>query len=145
MKQICLIRDKRELRGTCYFEFLPGEYRNECWNEGAVFLAEEVFELIEPVFVYHEPNFDHFSFVCIRRPTWEQIILDLESLANAAKSAETMTDLQGVAGFLVTTSEKWLAYNFRMHADALASMTEELIDWLREQLRQHECISLLGM
>jgi hypothetical protein len=145
MEPICLIRYKQELRGTCYFEFLPGEYRNECWNEGSVFLAEEVFGLIEPIFARHEPNFDHFSFVGIQRPTWERIISDLEVLVNAARSSEDMANLRGAVGFTFTTSEKQSDRNFRVNADTLANMAEELIDWLREQLRQHECVSVLGM
>ncbi len=81
MCPIRLIRDTAELSGTCYFEFLPGPYRDECWNEGSVFMAEDVFGLVEPIIARHEPRFDHYSFVGIRRPTWERILLELDQLA----------------------------------------------------------------
>jgi hypothetical protein len=50
-------------------------------------MAEDVFGFIEPVIARHEPRFDHFSFVGIRRPAWERIIADLERLAERAESA----------------------------------------------------------
>ena len=43
MEPIRLIRDTADLRGTCYFEFLPGEYNKKCWNVESVFLDEEAF------------------------------------------------------------------------------------------------------
>ena len=48
MDPIRLIRDKAKLHGTCYFELLPDEYQGRWWNDGSVFLAEDVFDLIEP-------------------------------------------------------------------------------------------------
>jgi hypothetical protein len=71
MDPIRLIRDRAELQGTCYFEIMPGKFHGKCWNEGSLFLAEDVF--------------------------------------------------------------------------GLARMARELADWVREQLRWNDCISILGM
>src|SRR5947209_17733288 len=95
MEAIRLIRDKAELHGTCYFELLPGEYKGRCWNDGSVFVAEDAFGLVEPTIERHEPRFDHFSFVSIRRPAWERITADLERLAERTEAAKDVGDLFG--------------------------------------------------
>lgn len=115
MSPIHLIRSTAELSGTCYFEFLPGPYRDECWNEGSVFLAEDVFGLIEPIIARHEPDFDHYSFVVIHRPTWERVLPELDRLA-------------------ATSGDR-----------RVKSLAGELTTWLRDQLVEHSCVSVLGV
>lgn len=145
MNPIRLIRDKAKVQGTCYFEFLPGAYREQCWNDGSVFLAEDVFGLIEPIIARHEPQFDHYSFVGIRRPTWERIIADLERLTERAERASGITDLAGEVEFYFTTTQAEFAREFRANADALARLARELAEWVQERLREHDCVSILGM
>src|SRR4051794_827744 len=119
MDPIRLIKDKTELQGTGYFELLPGEYQGQCWKAGSVFLAEDVFDLVEPVIARHEPRFDHYAFVAIPRPTWERIIADLERLAELAGSAAGVGNLRGEAGFISSDAEEEFAREFRVNADAL--------------------------
>jgi hypothetical protein len=145
MDAIRLIRDKAELQGTCYFELLPGEYKGRCWNDGSVFLAEDVFGLIEPVVERHEPAFSHYSFVAIQRPAWERITADLERLAERADRATGVRDLHGEVGFIFSPTEAEFVRDFRANADALARLGRELAAWAREQLREHECVSILGI
>ncbi len=142
---IRLIRNKTELQGTCYFELLPGEYNGKCWNDGSVFLAENIFGLMEPIIAPHEPRFDHYSFVGIPRATWELIITDLERLAERAESASTISDLRGEGGFVFTTTKSEFARSFRTNADALARLVREVGAWVRENLQTHDCVSILGM
>ena len=145
MSPIRLIKDKAELRGTCYFEFLPGEYKEECWNDGSVFLDEETFALIEAIIARHEPRFDHYSFVGIRRPVWEGIMADLKRLAISVDGATSVSDIRDAVGFFFTTSEREFAENLRSNAEALAKLIRELVAWLRVQLKTHESVSVLGM
>jgi hypothetical protein len=145
MAPIRLITDKAALRGTCYFEFLPGEYKRECWNDGSVFLDEETFGFIEPVIARHEPRFDHWSFVGIRRPVWEGIIADLARLAIRVDGATSVSDIRDAVGFFFTTSEREFAANLKPNAEALAKLIRELVVWLRQQLKTHESVSVLGM
>jgi hypothetical protein len=145
MDAIRLIRDKGELQGTCYFELLPGEYKGQCWNDGSVFLAEDVFGLVVPIVTRHEPRFDYYSFVGIRRPAWERITADLERLAERAKAAAGVGDLRGEVGFIFSPTEAEFAQDFRANADALTRLARELADWVREQLREYECVSILGI
>ena len=145
MDAIRLIHDKAELQGTCYIELLPGKYNGQCWNDGSLFIEEEVFELIEPIFERHEPQFDHYSFVCIQEPAWERIIAGLERLAERAEKATDVSDLRGDVGFLFRSTEAEFVRDFRANAGALARLSRELAAWLRQQLRDHECVSVLGM
>lgn len=62
-EKIRLIRDLSELQGTYYFEILPGKYQDKCWNQNSVFMTEEVFGYLEPIFERRAPNFDHYAFV----------------------------------------------------------------------------------
>ena len=55
-REIKLVTDIEELSGTDYFEFLPREYSGVCWNPDSVFLDEEVFTLIEPIFEKNVPS-----------------------------------------------------------------------------------------
>lgn len=145
MDPIRLIRDRAELEGTCYFEFLPGKYRGLCWNDESVYLAEDVFGLIEPIIARHVDGFDHYSFVGIRRSTWEWIIADLERLAHQAATAANIGELRGNIGFISAPTEERFASHFRANADALAALARELSAWLRQQLQEHECVSVLGI
>lgn len=145
MNPILLIRETSELQGTCYIELLPGEYKGQCWNDGSLFLAEDVFGLVEPIIARHEPRFDHYAFVTVRRPAWEGITADLERLAERAESATGVDNLRGEVGFVSAPTEAEFARDFRANADAIARLARELGGWVREQLRRHDCISVLGM
>jgi hypothetical protein len=142
---IRLIRDKAELNGTCYFELLPGKYRGRCWNEESVFLAESVFGFIEPIIARHEPRFDHYAFESVSRETWMRIMDDIEQLAERVRNAKHISELRETIGFLFKTTEKEFSRDFKVNANALAELTGELIIWLQEQLKQHPCVSILGM
>jgi hypothetical protein len=141
---IRLIRNKDELVGTCYFEFVPGEYQGRCWNDGSVFLEEGVFGYLEPVIQRNEPRFDHYSFVGVRGHACDCIIADLRSLAEKAEAANRMGDLNGEIGLLFGSEEEF-AQDFRVNANALAGLARELAAWLSEQRSRHECVSILGM
>jgi hypothetical protein len=142
---IRLIRNKAQLEGTCYFELLPGEYNGVCWNDGSVFLAEDVFGLVEPIIARHEPRFDHYAFVGIPRPTWELIITDLERLAERAEAASAVSELRGEVGFVFITTEGEFARDFRTNADALARLAREIVGWVRETMQKYDCVSVIGI
>ena len=114
-EQFRLIKDKSELKGTCYFEFLRGPYRKKCWCDDSVFLSEGDFALIEDVFLRRVQGYDHFSFTEIREFSWRHILTDLRQIAAELKVAET------------------------------ARAIEELCDWVEGALQEHDCVSVLGM
>lgn len=90
MEEIKLIKNKNELEGTCYFEFLPGKYNNQCWQDDSVYLDEETFCLIAHIFEKNLLEYDYYSFMEIEKDQWPLIINDLEILGNQKKELETM-------------------------------------------------------
>lgn len=145
MEPIRLIRNHDELCGTCYFEFLPGTYQDRCWNEGSVFLAEEVFAYFECIIARNEPRFDHYSFIGIHKPTWERICADIERLISTLDSANQLSDLEGQIRFPFRDLANEFASNFEINSNALAGVSRELVAWVKDQLMREECVSVLGM
>ena len=62
-KSYKLITDKNELESTCYFEFLPGQYKDKCWNDNSVFLSEESIAIFEDILLDIDPSYDHYAFM----------------------------------------------------------------------------------
>ena len=145
MDPITLLRDPAKLEGTCYIELLPGGYHESCWNPGSVFLTEEVFGYIEPMVERHEPRFDHFAFVDIERDTWTRILEDLAVQADALRSARSPAQLSPEPLFFYPGTRDAFTADFRANATRLADLIDELGTWIREQLRTHEVIAVLGM
>lgn len=110
-----IITDKNELEGTCYFEILPGKYNGECWKDNSIFLDEEVFDLIEPAFERHVPNYDHYVFTDVSKEQWNKILDDLASQKFDSKQDDT---------------EK---------------LIDELTVWVRRQLENEDYLAVLGL
>ena len=140
-----LIKNKSELKGTCYFEFLPGPYMGVSWNENSVFLEEETFVLIEPVFERRLDKFDHFAFTEVPRPSWTEIINDLQTLRQKLTNASTVDDIRSDIGLLFITTEASLNNDFPKHKLDLMLMIDQLIEWLTHGLTNHDVISVLGI
>jgi hypothetical protein len=145
MSKIGLIRERGQLEGTLYFEILPGEYQGQCWNEGSLFVDEEVFGYLEPIIEEHAPNFDHYAFVEIPRETWRPIIADLRSLRADLAEAENVEELRGRVAFIFEGSEEDFADHFEENRESLRELLGELLVWLEDALEKHEKISVLGI
>ncbi|HEY0152820.1 MAG TPA: hypothetical protein VGB92_12540 [Longimicrobium sp.] len=145
MEPITNLRDPAALEGTAYIELLPGGYHDSCWNEGSVFLTEEVFGYFEPIIERHEPRFDHFAFVDVERSTWNAILDDMAGVARGLRAAASIDDVPPLVGFFYLGTKKEFAASFRDNADALATLLDELGVWLREQLSREEVVAVLGM
>src|SRR5689334_15539437 len=101
---IRLIHDQAELRGTAYFELLPGSYRGKCWNDGSVFLTEEAWGYVERVVSELEPTYDHYAFTEVRAETWRLIFAKLRLLRGQVLAAQTVAQLPDEIGFFFKTS-----------------------------------------
>lgn len=118
---IALIRSKAELRGSCYFELLPGKYRKKCWNEGSVFLSEGTWAYLEPVIQKFVPRYDHYAFVEVSREEWTGIVAEFRAL-------------------MVATGEEG-----RMAELPLFILLKDVSEWLEQQLKTHDSITVLGI
>lgn len=55
--------DKKQLRGTEYFELLDGKYKSKCWNDGSLYINESDFSIIEDAFAKANQEYDHYGIV----------------------------------------------------------------------------------
>lgn len=143
IEKIRLLR-KGEFTGTLYFEFVPGGYTGNHWQENAVYLSDEVFELIEPVFVKVIPSFGRYSPNEISRSNWELIINEFQALKAALVKASTAADVREK----IWISEKFETLFFEHFDDARFAVLKLITDlnaWLSVQLRTHEKVSVLGI
>jgi hypothetical protein len=140
-----LLTDVRTLRGTCYFEFLPGRYSNKCWSVDSVFLTEDVFAHIEPTFEKHRPNFGHYSFTDISRSQWSPIISDLTRMRDFLASQPVPAEVFGHVGFFTARHKDAFAEDFGRNVSELRSTIVDLVQWITRTLESHDAISVLGL
>jgi hypothetical protein len=145
MDNIRLIRDRSAAKGGEYFELLPGLYAGKCWNDGSLYIEEEVFGLIEPVFQRHAPMYDHYGFTEVRGASCGEIAAELGRMRSILEQAGCTKDLRGSVGFYCVGTEERFAANWRASAASLARMADELALWMTSAASEHGCISVLGI
>jgi len=145
MVPIRLLREKKELAGTGYFEIQPGRYDGQHWTDGSVFIDEEVFGYLEVIIERHDPTINHFAVSEVQREIWERIIVDFEQLAGKLRSTNDLGHLLDEVRFFNRDSADRFASDCRANADALAELIRELNSWLQEELKKHNCVSVLGV
>jgi hypothetical protein len=143
--KIRLIYHLTELHGSCYFEILPGIYKGKCWSQNSVFMNEEVFGYLEPIFEYHVSDFDHYAFIEISRDDWMLIIDDFTNLLQVLDKAQNINDLIGKVGFIFKDSIELFESNFSSNTIMLANTIRHLSEWVTEQLKSQDYISILGI
>ncbi len=129
--QIHLIRDKRELEGTAYFEFLPGRYTNRHWGEKSVFLDEEVLGLIEKPFMDTLPSYDHYASCDVTASQWESILHRLYLYREQLARAQTAENVAGDFRCVWNSTKVSFAKEFLKNRTDLIHMIDELTLWVR--------------
>jgi hypothetical protein len=142
--ELRLIKDTNHLEGTCYFEFLPGKYRNKCWNQGSVFLSEEAYDLLEACFSENIKGYDHYAFMEADQDAIEKIIHCLNKLEKQIEksiSAEGLSNSMKINNYQRSELElNWPESKYRLKA-----MVEDINHWLQKVIKENEVISILGM
>lgn len=135
--------DRSGCSGTQYFELLPGPYQGKHWVPGARFIHENTFCLVEGIFENRVPEFDHFAFVDVPGVQWTPILADLAALRDRLHDiANFRADVPFGSTLRV---EDDFALDCANNQRRLAVLIQELENWLRETLNEHECISVLGL
>ena len=139
--RIHLITQLSELHHTVYIELYPGPYRDKCWCSDSVFLTEEAFAFVEPIFRCHTPQYDYYSFMELPRIAGAQVIAELTSVVRAIRAEPPVAPLTPSAAEAFDrigcgTSEE--------HA-AVATLAERLADWLEREYVDAEVVSVLGL
>jgi hypothetical protein len=140
-----LMQGREYLRGTVYFELLPGPYRKKCWNDESVYLTEEAFAFLETIIFRHESSYDHYAFIDVPSETWRKIIHDLKLLREKLASANDFTALSVDLEDLSPRTIKSFTAEFAEHQRDLEIMLKELIGWLEKTLIAISTIAILGI
>jgi hypothetical protein len=143
--KIYLIRDLTELRGTCYFEILPGKYQEKCWNQNSVFMTEDSFGYLESIFEHHVSNFEHYAFVEISNNDWMLILADFSSLLVVLNRAQNIKELKCEVEFKYKYLMDDFIDDFQSSAIDLMTLIRDFSEWVQEQLKSQEYISVLGI
>ncbi|KPF67744.1 hypothetical protein IP84_12480 [beta proteobacterium AAP99] len=142
---IRLITSTKDLDGTQYFELMPGAYRGRCWNEGSIFIDEEVFGFLEPIFECRVPAFNHYAFSQADSTQCAKLASDLTQLAEQLDAAESMRALRSQLGFVFTTSEARFLQDFLANKVALAALARAVATWIRVCADRDGGIAVLGI
>ena len=140
-----LLTDVGILKGTGYFELLPGRYTGKCWNAESVFLTEDAFAHVEPMVDKHRPGFDRYSFREIPRSQWMPIVADLSRMRDFLASEPTAADVCDQVGFHSASHKDVFVQDFGRNLSELHSTFADLVRWIREILKSHDAISVLGL
>jgi hypothetical protein len=71
--------------------------------------------------------------------------MDLDSLPRDLEAAAGPDEVRGKLHFLFRDSEEVFTANFLASAKALAGLLRDLVPWVREQLRHHDHVAILGI
>jgi len=123
-----LYRNKKELNGTCYFEFLPGKYQNKCWNDNSVFLSEDSVYLFEDLLKKVNNKYDHYAFIGYNK---NQISLLINELSKRLYEIENINNYELVGTFFRKEYYSELNENLRRNKNEIKIMLQDLIDWLK--------------
>jgi len=139
-----LISDKNELDGTCYFEFLPGKYKDKCWNDNSVFLTLDIIEIIEDLLEKSNEKYDYYDFIYFDN---EQIsILENELSKRLIEIKNSEYKLDGKRFKNIKDNEKYykkINKDIERNRNNIIEMLEKFIFWIN--LNKDNGITVLGM
>jgi hypothetical protein len=134
-----LIKDKSELNGTCYFEFAIGRYNGSHWRKSSVYLEDEVFHGLLPLFRRCLPQFDYYFHTQVNAAAWAPVVSELkelrERLVRVHKSIPSEKDALAPA----------LDRDLCDFAPEYVQVITDLCDWLDDKAKRHTAVTILGM
>lgn len=137
-----LIKDTKELSGTAYFEFLPGVFKDKCWNVESVYFNRESFTFIEDLLSQVVSKFDYYALTEIDNNQNELLRgLVQERLLYISSSYDDAFPHPML-------SEKYYLYlteRVKQHKSEIVSMLEAFETWLRETAESYDKITILGL
>lgn len=140
-----LIKDASKLESTCYFEFLPGVYKKECWNKESVFIYYLHIPYIEPILEKFIDNYDHYSFMSVDKTTWQDIIVELNTEKDILRNSNNFDEFTSQLSFSFRDIEDSFTKDFEESKVDLIKLIEDLVLWIRDILKHHKKIAILGM
>lgn len=127
--------------GTVYFELLPGKYEDKCWNKDSIYIDDDVFFLIEKLFIDSIPEYDHYAFTEIGKDEIQRVIDGLNGLSGALDSDSfELSELfvNGIIDYEVEAEWDTIKPKLRI-------LCRELADWLTGVLKSGKTLTILGI
>ncbi len=140
-----LIKDVTKCQGTCYFEFLPGIYKDKCWTKESVFIDDLQIYYIEPILAKHINDYDHYTFMSADKSDWQNIIKDLNQMKEFLRKARNFNEFTSKLDFSFRDVEENFTKDFEKSKTELSRLIDDFVLWLRETLKHHNKISVLGI
>ncbi|MCP4178318.1 MAG: hypothetical protein GY756_11170 [bacterium] len=137
-----LIKEKKDLNGTCYFEFLPGKYQEKCWNDNSVFLNSKSFNFIEFLLLQICSGFNRYAFTELSKNQVHELIRILDETILEIK----FTDNYAFSGkeysksFYLSLAEK-----LKNNKSQILKLLEDFENWLGEVIDKYDVVSVLGL
>jgi hypothetical protein len=133
-----LIRDKNELVGTCYFEFLPEKDPEKCWNDNSIFLTEESILVFEDLLYKINKMYDHYSITYYNEHELNLLKKEIVTRLNEIKENKIIA---GKHYSKIYYTE--LNVGINKSKDEIIKMLEDLIDWLKSNEKKE--LTILGI
>lgn len=140
-----LIKDVNQCENTCYFEFLPGTFKDKCWNEESVFIYYLQICYIELILAKYIFNYDQYSFMSVDKTTWQDLVKDLNKMKEILRKSKSFNELTSNLTYVFQDVEKNFTEDFEKSRNELMKMIDDFVSWIRETLKNHNKIAILGM
>lgn len=136
-------RYKIELKGTGYYQISPGKYQGLHWQDGSVFVNEDVFGFIEGIICNYYPNYNPMGPNDIPK----ELGLKIADAWDSASSKLLMSDPKEVLSILNLDGEygEFMFEEIKLNKILIAKMLGELSTLLRDYYNSTEWICILGI
>ncbi|OPA73685.1 hypothetical protein BVG16_26685 [Paenibacillus selenitireducens] len=140
-----IIKDIKELEGSCYIEVLPGKYLDKCWNDNSIFFNEEDFAFLETSIEKEFEDYDHYAFNEIPKEVWIKILTRLDKVILLLEQQPGMELLRTYIGFFYRCSEEDFIKEYDDNLVSLCELITEFKTWINAKLTENDFISILGI
>jgi hypothetical protein len=127
--------------GTVYFELLPRKFEDECWNKDSIYIDEDVFYLIEKVFINSIPDYDHYAFTEVGKDEIQRVIDGLNKLFEGLEGES----FQVGELFVNNTIDYEVEAGWDVIKPNLKVLCKELSNWLLHVLESRKTLTVLGI
>lgn len=74
---------------SCYFEFMIGEYHDECWLADSISISDEIFDELKLYELIGStvPSFDYYGLTEVNLSQWQSIVCNARNIGGDVKDA----------------------------------------------------------
>ena len=141
-----ILRDKKDLEGTAYFEFHPRNLKSEysSWNEGSIYLADSGFDFFCDCFYRSNREFDYFAFCKYNGEEINRLVSELEEFMRVIQvepsRSAVFSRYSGLFG-----KEMWDEVSEARINEALVLTGSDLVKFFKAAKNESGILWVLGM